>query len=119
MKQHEKKPYSIYVVTEKIEYNSTVDVAALENKIMRGANEYQQKLELGRAIKEIVLKNYIPTASLDRDAMEALELFENRGQVKEIKAVEWRTWQKQMFEYVNNHKQRRVIWMVGEKGNEG
>ena len=31
MKQHEKKPYSIDVVTEKIEYHSTVDDVALEN----------------------------------------------------------------------------------------
>ena len=30
MKQHEKKTKSIDVVTEKIEYNSTVDVAALK-----------------------------------------------------------------------------------------
>ena len=36
MKWHENKPYSIDVVTEKIEYDSTVDVAALKNKIVRG-----------------------------------------------------------------------------------
>ena len=29
-------------------YHSKVDVAALKNKIVRGVNEYQQKLELGR-----------------------------------------------------------------------
>ena len=28
-------------------------------------------------------------------------------------------WQKQILEYVNNPTQRRVIWVVGEKGNEG
>ena len=44
MKRHEKKPYSIDVVTEKIEYHSKVDVAALKNKIVRGANEYQREL---------------------------------------------------------------------------
>ena len=36
MKRHEKKPYSIDVVKEKIEYNSTVDVVALENEIVWG-----------------------------------------------------------------------------------
>ena len=45
-----------------------------------------------------------------------MELFENRGQ---FKAVEWRPWQKKMLEYVNNPTQRRIIWVVGEKGNEG
>ena len=39
MKQHEKKTKSIDVVTEKIEYNSTVDVAALKNSIVWEANE--------------------------------------------------------------------------------
>ena len=43
-----------------------------------------------------MLELNIPTASLDRDKMKALALFENCGQVKEIKAVEWRPWQKQM-----------------------
>ena len=42
------------VVNEKIEYNSNVNVVALKNKIVRGVNEYQRKLELGREIKEIV-----------------------------------------------------------------
>ena len=50
---------------------------------MRDANEFRRKLELGRKVKEIVLKNYIPTASLDKEKMDAMVLFENRGQVKD------------------------------------
>ena len=119
MKTHEKKPCSMDVVNEKIEYNSNVDVVALKNKIVRGVNEYQRKLELGREIKEIVHELNAPTASLDKADMEALELFENRGQVKEIEAVEWRPWQKELFKYVNEPTKRRIIWVVGEKGNEG
>ena len=114
-----KKPNSIDVVTEKMEYHSTVDVAALKNKIVREGIEYQRKLELGKKIKEIVLELNIPTASLDKDKMEALELLENCGHVKEIKAVEWRPWQKKILEYLNNPTHRRVIWVVGEKENEG
>ena len=56
---------------------------------------------------------------MSKDKKEALELFENRGQVKEIKAVEWRPWQRDMLEYVNNPTRRRIIWIVGKKGNEG
>ena len=116
MKQHEKKTNSIDEVTE---YNWTVDDVALKNKIMIGANEYRRKLELGREITNIVIKNNIPTASLDKDKIEALEIFEKHGQVKEIKAVEWRQWQKELLQYVNNPTQRTIIWVVGEKGNEG
>ena len=107
------------VVTEKIEYNSKIDDFALENKIMNDANEYRRKLELGRKVKEIALKNDIPAASLSKDNKEALELFENRGQEKEIEAVEWRPWQMDILEYVNNPTKRRIIWIVGKNGNEG
>ena len=88
MKTHEKKQYSKDDVSEKIEYNSNVNVTALKNSIKGEVNEYQRKLELGREIKQIVQELNVPTASLSKEKMEALELFENRGQVKEIKAVE-------------------------------
>ena len=87
MKRHENKPYSIDVVTEKIEYHSTVDVVALENEIVWSANEYRRKLELGREIKQIVLKLHAPIACLDKEKMEALELFEEYG---DVKYAEWR-----------------------------
>ena len=119
MKKHEKKTCSIDVLTEKIEYNSTIDNVALKNSITREYNEYNRKLELGREIKQIVQELNAPTACLSKDKKEALELFENRGQVKEIKAVEWRPWQRDMLEYVNSPTQRRIIWIVGKKGNEG
>ena len=45
--------------------------------------------------------------------MEALELFENRGQVKDVKPVEWRPRQYELKEYVNNPTPRRVIRVVG------
>ena len=96
-----------------------MNVVALKNKIVRGVIEYQRKLELGREIKDIVQELNAPIASLDKADMEALELFENRGQVKEIEAVEWRPWQMDILEYVKNPTKRRIIWVVGEKGNEG
>merc|ERR1711895_3382 len=119
MKTHEKKTNEMDVVTEKIKYNSKIDDIALENKIMNDAYEYRRKLELGRKVKEIALKNDIPAASLSKDNKEALELFENRGQEKGIEAVEWRPWQMDILEYVNNPTKRRIIWIVGKNGNEG
>ena len=61
----------------------------------------------------------IPTACLSKERMEALEVFENSGQVKDIKPVEWRPWLYELKEYVNNPTHRRVIWVVGGKGDEG
>ena len=102
IKQHESKSHQIDEATEKVEYNSTLDVTALENIIAGRANEYQRKLELGREIKQIVQRIKAPTACLDREQMEALELFENRGHVKEIKPIEWRPFQIELLKYVDS-----------------
>ena len=93
--------------------DSTVDVVDLENKIV---SEYHRKLDLGRMIKRIVQENNVPLPSLNKERMEALKLFEEYA---DVKYVEWRPWQKKMLEYLHNPTQRRVIWVVGEKGNEG
>ena len=93
--------------------NSTVDVVDLKNEIV---NEYHRKLDLGRKIKRIVEENNVPLQSLNKERMEALKLFE---EYVDVKYVEWRPWQKKMLEYLHNPKQKKVIWVVGEKGNEG
>ena len=125
MKQHEKKPPQKEVtppqkeVTEKIEYQSTLDRVALENVIVGDINEYKRKLELGREVKLIVQELNEPTVGLRKEHAEALELFEKHGQVKDVKPVEWRPWQKGVLEYINNPTQRRIIWVVGGRGDEG
>ena len=63
------------MVTVNIENIPTVLYFALENSIMRDANEYRMKLQLGKKVKEIVLKNNISTASLSKVKMDALEIF--------------------------------------------
>ena len=74
MKRHEKKqPQKV-----EIENQFKLDVVALENEIISEINEYQRKLELGRGIKEIVLKLNAPTAGLSAEHREALELFEKQ-----------------------------------------
>ena len=83
---HEKGMHK-QLVAEKIEYRSKIDVAALKNEIVQGDNEYQNKLELGREIKKIVHELNVPIASLDKEKMDALQLFESHGQVKHD---EWR-----------------------------
>ena len=74
MKRHEKKSPQ-KVVTEKMEYHSTVDEAAVENSIVSESNEYKRKLEMEREVKQ--------TNDIEPDVWrpwqedsEALELFE-------------------------------------------
>ena len=89
MKQHENKPESINVVTEKIDYHSTVDVTTLKNNIVWRVNEYQRILELCREVERIVQELNTSTDE-DKELMDALELYENNGHVKPIYIYRWR-----------------------------
>ena len=113
------KPNPIGGVTEKIEDNSTLDIVALENIVAKNLNEFMRKLELGRELKRIITENKIMKASLSEEHREALKLFVKHGQDKDIQPVEWRRWQKELLKYVNNPTDRRIIWVVGGKGDEG
>ena len=88
-------------------------MTALRSKLVNNLNELKRKLELGRGIKEIITEDKIMKASLSAEDAEALELFEKHGQVKDVKPVEWRPWQKGVLEYINNPTPRRIIWVVG------
>ena len=63
MQKHENKPPK-KEVSEKIEYHSTVDEAALENKLEEDTNEFVRKLKLGRVIKKIMIRRKWIKASL-------------------------------------------------------
>ena len=52
-----------------------MDVTTLKNKIVWKVNEYQIKLELGKQIKQIVWKVNAPKACLDKENMDAMELY--------------------------------------------
>ena len=77
MKQHEKKPLSVDEVTEKIKYQSTLDVVALKNSVMYESNEFMRKFELGRELMRIITEENIMKACLSKEKMEALEIFSN------------------------------------------
>ena len=94
-------------------------MVALRNKLVNNSNEFRRKLELGRELKKIITEDKIMKASLVAEHAEALELFEKHGQDKDVKPVEWRPWQKGLLKYLNNPTDRRIIWVVGGKGNEG
>ena len=79
MKSYMQKNGDLYLsfdeVTEKIEYQSTLDVIALKNSILEDINEYQRKLELGREVKRIVNELNTRKVGLRREFVEALEIF--------------------------------------------
>ena len=85
LRKHEKAKHNPLVT----EYHCTINVTAMKNEIMNAEDEYQKKLALGREIKKIIQELNVNIACLPMDMMEALQLFENHGQVKHD---EWRPW---------------------------
>ena len=81
-----KKPLSVDEVTEKIQYQSTLDVVALKNSVMYESNEFMQKFELGRELMRIITEENIMKACLSKEKMEALEIFSN------YEYEEWMCW---------------------------
>ncbi len=79
------KVQSIDEVTEKMGYDSTLDVTGLENMIV---NDFNRKLDFGREIKKIIIKHKIPTTSLRNEFAEALEVFENYGKDEVVKETQ-------------------------------
>ena len=85
LRKHEKAMHN-WLDTE---YNCTTNVAALKHEIVHAEDEYQKKLELEREIKKIVQELNVPITCLDKEKMDALQLFECHG---EVKHDEWRPW---------------------------
>ena len=78
LRKHEKFKHNPSVT----EYHCTINVTALKHEIVHAKDEYQKKLELGREIKKIVQELDVPITCLDKEKIDALELFENYEQVK-------------------------------------
>ena len=51
-----------------------------------------------------------------KDALKAYELY---GKNMDMKEIIWRGWQKDLREYLDKKCDRKIIWVVGERGNEG
>ena len=119
MKIHENIQKRRVEKTDKLEYDSTLDIDDIESLIVGTSNEYQRKLELGRVVKDIIVRQKIIKASLSAEHAEALKLFEKHGQVKEINPIDWRPWQFQLLKYIDHQTHRRIIWVVGKKGKKG
>ena len=50
---------------------------------------------------------------------EAIEIYDKYGQSKSMKQIVWRGWQQELRSYLNEKCDRKVIWVIGEQGNEG
>ena len=49
---------------------------------------------------------------------EALETYEIYGKNMDMEEIDWRGWQKDLRQYLDKPCNRKIIWVIGEKGDE-
>ena len=138
MKHHEKKQYSI----DKVETHRSgtsgemknVDEAKtkaslvkytglnfekLERNVECEVDEFNRKIELGRNLKIIINEENVNTHALPQNMKDALHTYELYGKKMDMQEINWRGWQMDIRQYLDKPCNRKIIWVVGEKGNEG
>merc|ERR1711954_26586 len=91
----------------------------LEKRVSAKMEEFNRKIELGRKLNKIMDKHGYNENGLDNDMMVALKTYELRGKNMDMKDIEWRGWQMDLRQYLDKPCDRKVIWVVGNDGNEG
>ena len=70
-------------------------------------------------MKTIINKSGCNINGLERDKKEALHTYELYGKNMDMKEIIWRGWQMDLRQYLDKQCDRKVIWIIGENGNEG
>merc|ERR1711954_591938 len=116
MKRHKGKPRNEdNVVTN----GQKISCKELENRVIAQMEEFERKIELGRKLKIIVNKHNFNVNGLVKDIKDALDIYELHGKNMDMDNIEWRGWQRDLRQYLDNPCDRKVIWVVGKEGNEG
>ena len=94
----------------------SINVEEVEKEIFNEQQDFKRKLELGTIINNYMNKNEIVRAALSTDKLEALEIYETHGKKLNLGEISWRGWQKGLRKYLDEKCDRKVIWVIGEKG---
>ncbi len=95
------------------------DIDALRCDLLKGKKLYQDKIEMGAQISLIIEEDDIDEESLTKEQKEVLSLHRKRIPRFDFTTTELRTWQQQTMIFFDFPSERTVIWITGNKGNEG
>ena len=97
----------------------SIDKEEVEKEMLNEQREFKRKLELGEIVNNYMYKNNIMRVALSKGKLEALGIYETHGKKLNLGEISWRGWQKDLRKYLDEKCDRKVIWVIGEKGNEG
>jgi len=96
------------------------DVDELRKMLIERTDKYNRTVALGEQVYKILGEGEVKQGALPKDMQEALELYEKENNDYDLyKDTELYKWQQELLEKINKKSHREVIWIVGEKTNEG
>jgi len=95
--------------------------ANIKFELMRNNETYKKNIEIGEEISDVLRDGEIVEKSLTKQHKFCLDLFRAWQPTLDVANAELRLWQEQLLDIINEDEMndRKIIWVKGEKGNEG
>ena len=77
---------------------------------------YDEKVEIGKMVKQVLEQQNINPESLSRDNRKALEAYSMQTNTQKFESLN--RWQRELLELMKP-SERKIIWVKGETGGEG
>ena len=101
------------------ELQTTIDEKALERTALKINKEYEEKIELGKALYKILNKGVVQEESFPPEWQKALDLYLKQGHQIDHETVVLKPWQMELMKHIDNPSDRKILWVQGEKCGEG
>ena len=98
---------------------SKIDVEGLRKILRKENQEYEEKLELGKAIYKILGEDNLKQESINKVYKEALELYIKQKQSIDQENTILRPWQEDLLKQIEHPTEREIIWVRGAQCGEG
>ena len=98
---------------------TTIDEKALEIAALKINKEYEEKVELGKALYKILNKGVVQEESFPPEWQKALDLYLKQGHQIDHDTVVLKPWQMELMKHIDNPSDRKILWVQGEKCGEG
>lgn len=102
-----------------IEASDALIPASVEKQLKKDEQIYSRTIERGKIITNVLEKGSVREESLSKENREALKLYRKQMSMLNLPNIELRVWQQKLMNNISTPSDREVIWIIGQKGNEG
>ena len=98
---------------------TTIDEKALEIAALKINKEFEEEVELGKALYKILNKGVVQEESFPPEWQRALDLYLKQGHQIDHDTVVLKPWQMELMKHIDNPSDRKILWVQGKKCGEG